>query len=272
MLTTTLRRVCAVVAALLGMLIAQGISQAQSADTHPAALTSWHPIQIADNLQPVPWHVAQLTGQARTRSSGGVFKSLGVGDKVAIGSEVVTGPNSELVLERAKDRITLSGTSWVQLGPPKPGGLVDRFIQTIGTILFDVEPRDRSFGVETPFLVVLVKGTRFVVTVGTSASSVHVERGRVQVISREGGESAMVEAGHTVQAGPRERRALIDPDASPAGMDLPAGATGTSDEPTVGEMNGSTKVNKGSSKDNKAKDKKAGDGKSKGSKSKGASD
>jgi FecR protein len=272
MVTRTSRRVCAAVAALLGILTAQGISQAQGADVNPATLACSDLIQTADNPQSAPWHVAQLTGQARTRSAGQAFKPLRLGDKVAVGSEVVTGANSELVLERAKDRITLLGTSWVQLGPPKPGGLVDRFIQTIGTILFDVEPRDRSFGVETPFLVVVVKGTRFVVTVGTGASAVHVERGRVQVTSREAGESTIVEAGDTVRVGPREKRALTDPGEPSTRWGLSVSGTGTSDQSTVGEVNKSAKANKGSSKDNKAKGDKAGDGKSKGGKSKGNGD
>src|SRR5262245_33222977 len=61
-----------------------------------------------------PWRVIELKGEARTRLPGTNFRSLKVGDEVPIGNEVVTGRNSELVLERAKDHMTLSGATWVR--------------------------------------------------------------------------------------------------------------------------------------------------------------
>jgi hypothetical protein len=157
-----------------------------------------------------PWRVIELKGEARSRVPGTAFQSLSVGDEVPIGNEVVTGRNSELVLERAKDHMTLSSATWVRLAPPQPGGLLDRFIQSIGTILYDVEPRqDRSFGVEAPYVAAVVKGTRFIVTAGVRQSSVRVERGKVLVTAADGKGSALVEAGGTAVANPRQAPGLI---------------------------------------------------------------
>src|SRR4029453_4097729 len=89
-------------------------------------------------------------------------------------------------------------------------GLLDRFIQSIGTILYDVEPRhDRSFGVEAPYVAAVVKGTRFLVPAGVRQSSVRVERGKVLVTAADGKGSALVEAGGTAVASPRKAPGLI---------------------------------------------------------------
>jgi hypothetical protein len=207
MLFRYLRQACA------GLVLALGLSASfapvMAAGGAPAPSV---PPQVAavPAAKLAPWRVIELKGEARTRVPGTAFQSLRVGDEVPIGNEVVTGRNSELVLERANDHMTLSAATWVRLAPPQPGGLLDRFIQSIGTILYDVEPRhDRSFGVEAPYVAAVVKGTRFIVTAGVRQSSVRVERGKVLVTAADGKGSALVEAGGTAVASPRKAPGLI---------------------------------------------------------------
>jgi FecR protein len=207
MLFRYLRQACA------GLVLALGLSAsfAPVMAAGGASAPSVHPqVAAAPAAKLVPWRVIELKGEARTRVPGTAFQSLGVGDEVPIGNEVVTGRNSELVLERANDHMTLSAATWVRLAPPQPGGLLDRFVQSIGTILYDVEPRqDRSFGVEAPYVAAVVKGTRFIVTAGVRQSSVRVERGKVLVTAADGKGSALVEAGGTAVASPRKAPGLI---------------------------------------------------------------
>jgi hypothetical protein len=202
-----IRQACAGLALALGLSLSIMPAMAAGGAPAPAA----HPqVAAVPAAKLAPWRVIELKGEARTRVPGTAFQPLKVGDEVPIGNEVVTGRNSALVLERAKDHMELSAATWVRLAPPQPGGLLDRFIQSIGTILYDVEPRhDRSFGVEAPYVAAVVKGTRFIVTAGIRQSSVRVERGKVLVTAADGKGSALVEAGGTAVASPRQAPGLI---------------------------------------------------------------
>jgi hypothetical protein len=207
MLFRYIRQACAGLALALGLSASVVPAMAAGGVSAPAANPQ---VAAAPAAKLAPWRVIELKGEARTRVPGTAFEPLKVGDEVPIGNEVVTGRNSELVLERAKDHMILSAATWVRLAPPQPGGLLDRFIQSIGTIIYDVEPRhDRSFGVEAPYVAAVVKGTRFIVTAGTRQSSVRVERGKVLVTAADGKGSALVEAGGIAVASPRKAPGLI---------------------------------------------------------------
>jgi hypothetical protein len=245
MLFRYLRQACAGLALALGLSASFAPVMAAGGALPPSP----HPqVAAAPAAKLAPWRVIELKGEARTRVPGTAFQSLSVGDEVPIGNEVVTGRDSELVLERAKDHMTLSAATWVRLAPPQPGGFLDRFIQSIGSVLYDVEPRhDRSFGVEAPYVAAVVKGTRFIVTAGLNQSSVHVERGKVLVTAADGKGSALVEAGGTAVASPRKAPGLIlssleaPVEGIPTGiLDNTVAGTDVADSSTSGEAAGGT--------------------------------
>lgn len=175
-------------AALLAMLIAGRPAAAQDI----AAIDP-----NADVTAPLGWRVAGVTGEASARQGAAPFKPLSVGDIVAVGSEIRTERGGVVFLSRRGDRIVIQPESELRIAEPKAGGLLTQFFQALGQVFYDVEPRSsRSFGVQGPYMVAVVKGTRFLVTVDRAANSVRVDEGRVLVASADGTSSALVGAGN----------------------------------------------------------------------------
>ncbi|MPY74674.1 MAG: hypothetical protein GEU87_10465 [Alphaproteobacteria bacterium] len=70
--------------------------------------------------------------------------------------------------------------------------------QKIGTLMFKVHKRpDKHFEVNTPYLVAVVKGTTFTVSVDGNGSAVHVTEGLVEVGAFSGPEKLMLHPGQT---------------------------------------------------------------------------
>ncbi|MGH6933046.1 MAG: FecR domain-containing protein, partial [Dongiaceae bacterium] len=159
--------------------------------------------------QAAGWRVDGLSGQVQSRRGDEPFRPLTVGNMVPVGSDLRTGAASVIFLSRAGNRLVIQASTELRIAEPEPGGLLDHFIQSIGDVFYDVEPREsRSFGVNTPFLAAVVKGTRFQVSVAVGTSSVRVDEGRVLVESADHASSVMVEAGHVASAEPSRTRGL----------------------------------------------------------------
>jgi FecR protein len=143
------------------------------------------------------WRVDGVTGEAMVRRGEVPAARLAVGQVVSIGSEVQTGPGTVVFLSRNGDRLVIQPNSQMRIAEPEPGGLIDHFMQSLGSVFYDVEPRrNRSFGVSAPYVAAVVKGTRFLVSVEPTRSSVRVDEGRVLVTSEDGAASVLVDAGH----------------------------------------------------------------------------
>lgn len=177
-----------------------------SPDQHGGWLTG----QIASaGGQVAGWRVDGLSGQAQSRRGDEPFRSLAVGDMVLVGTDLRTGAASVIFLSRGGDRLVIQASTDLRIADPEPGGMLDHFIQSIGDVFYDVEPRkNRSFGVNAPFLAAVVKGTRFQVSVVSGSNSVRVDEGRVLVDSTDHASSVMVEAGHVASAEPARARGL----------------------------------------------------------------
>src|SRR5262249_50485883 len=127
-------------------------------------------------------------------------------------------PNSRLVLPAAEDR-----------------GLMTVIRQNLGKIFFDIGSRpERSFEVDAPFLVVLVKGTQFTVTSDYRSDSVEVKEGTVEVrATADGaGPGTLVTAGHTASIGAGGTTARVSPNAA-ANDDPPSRGTGDGERPNL---------------------------------------
>jgi ferric-dicitrate binding protein FerR (iron transport regulator) len=141
------------------------------------------------------WRVEEITGVAMFRKGAGAFSPAVIGALVPVNSDLVTGNSGSVVLVRGGDRITISPESWLRVEDRAPG-LMDRFFQVLGRILYDVEPRkSRSFGVNSPLVATLVKGTTFQITTQSERAAVEVVEGRVEVTAAH--ETVLVDAGKT---------------------------------------------------------------------------
>ena len=104
-------------------------------------------------------------------------------------------------------RITLvRGAETIELGPDTTAQISDRSGFTTvynhaGTVGIDAEARNvQHFAVQTPFLAAIVKGTAFTVQSSSTASTVTVARGTVEVEDEQNDTSVNVEAGEQVSS------------------------------------------------------------------------
>jgi hypothetical protein len=152
---------------------------------------------------PAVWVVAELRGVALSRlgSSDSAWQPLRLGMPIAVGSELRTEPNGEVTLTNGQDRIQLAGNSQVAL-VAAPADPVTRVRHWLGRAFFAVGKRPAPlFEVETPYLVAIVKGTRFTSEVSEAGGAISVEEGVVAVSSGQGGGAVDVGPGQTARVG-----------------------------------------------------------------------
>ena len=188
---------------------------------------------------PVAWRVLTLAGHAQARLDDAPFHALALGDTLPPGTEIVTDAGSKMTIAHGKDRLMVAPATRLQIARRTPGSVWDRLLQSFGSVIYDVEPRkDRTFGVDSPYLAAVVKGTRFEVTVHKDLASVHVERGKVEVASSDGVAKILLQAGQTAGASPSSFRGLqVSSAGAPAGTEalngvpiegMPSESAGTS--------------------------------------------
>jgi FecR protein len=122
------------------------------------------------------------------------------GSRIPHGSIISTGSSGFLIIASGGESITVRPNSRVELPDEASGGQVR---QTAGDLRYRItRVPDRRFGVETPYLSLLVKGTVFDVVVGDRGTQVQVTEGRVQVDAPRGqvlelapGQGARIAAG-----------------------------------------------------------------------------
>ena len=159
------------------------------------------------------WQVTAVSGSARLRHGLDPWQGVATGATVAPGTMIETGADARVVLKSAKDIVTLAPNSRVAVPAAKAtSGLTD-FLQSVGTILFDIEHNPaRHFEVDTPYLAAVVKGTAFSVTVRPDGGAVQVTRGAVQVASSRSPDIALVRPGQIarVSSVPGARMTITD--------------------------------------------------------------
>ena len=142
------------------------------------------------------WHVTQVSGSARLRHGLEDWQPVMPGATIAPGTAIETGADARVVLASANDVVTVAPNSHVAVPAAKAAGGGADFLQTLGTLLFDIEHNPaRHFEVDTPYLAAVVKGTAFTVTVRPDGGAVQVTRGAVQVASSLAPDIALVRPG-----------------------------------------------------------------------------
>jgi hypothetical protein len=175
------------------------------------------------------WRVDGVAGVATVRRATGGVARVAVGHVITVGSDLETGPGTVVFLSRDDDRLVIQPNTRLRVAEPEPRGLLDRFIQSLGSVFYDVEPRrNRSFGVTAPYVAAVVKGTRFSVAVAADQASVQVEEGKVEVRSADGTSTVLLERGQKATARPSDSRGLrVSTVQAPETADAPAAKPAT---------------------------------------------
>jgi len=142
-----------------------------------------------------PWVVQELRGAAFSRPHGAddsASQALRAGMELDPGSIVRTDGSGRVELTNGIDTIRLSPSSEIELPARQSGDPITRVIHWIGTAFFHVGKRPGpQFEVDTPYIVAIVKGTKFTTTVSDDGASIKVREGVVGVSATAGGSSSI---------------------------------------------------------------------------------
>jgi hypothetical protein len=144
------------------------------------------------------WLVLAVAGEAEWRDvpGQGDWQALQAKGHVPDGAEIRTGSDGNAVVAQGLDRVEIrSGTALVVAARASGRDRME-IDQTSGSATYTVEKRPAgTFSVHTPYVVAVVKGTKFDVDISSEETSVSVREGRVGVSDRRGGDSVDVTPG-----------------------------------------------------------------------------
>ena len=147
------------------------------------------------------WRISEVSGQVRVVENGRA-RAATRGLLLSSGSTIATA-RGRAVLVRGQEFVVVSPNSQIRVAAPQQEqrGVI-QVLADWGTALFRIERRSTPhFGVQTPYLAAVVKGTTFTVTVGREGASVQVTEGAVEVSTVDGGAAELVRPGMVVSVG-----------------------------------------------------------------------
>ena len=154
------------------------------------------------------WKVSEVSGDVRVVENGRPRAALR-GALLASGATIVTGQSARAVIVRGGEFVVVSPNSRLRIAEPAQQQGIIQAVVEFGTSLFRIERKATPhFGVQTPYLAAVVKGTVFTVTVGGQGATVQVTEGAVQVSTLDGGASDLVRPGMIASVGASDRYQL----------------------------------------------------------------
>jgi hypothetical protein len=132
------------------------------------------------------WTISEAS-QGVMINHAGQLKPAMRGGHAASGDVITTGPNARAVLVRGEEYAVIAPNSRLQVADPAASGGLTQFLERLGNVVFSVKKMTNPhFGVQTPYLAAVVKGTTFSVTVDDNGASVQVVEGAVEVATHDG--------------------------------------------------------------------------------------
>jgi ferric-dicitrate binding protein FerR (iron transport regulator) len=159
--------------------------------------------------------------------AGGVVTSAERGLILNPGDVVETGEGGRAVIVRGAEYVILAPKSRIRIAVPSAADQNTQISQAFGTAEFKVQKKATgTFGVKTPYLAAVVKGTEFNVTVSDAGARVQVTEGMVEVSTLDGGASDLIIPGRIarVDAGDRQLLVVLGNDAKTIRSPLPSDA------------------------------------------------
>jgi hypothetical protein len=157
-----------------------------------ALLLSASPAALA---QGAGWTVSEASGTVVVQDAGGK-RAAQRGTVIAEGATLSTGAGARAVVVRGKDFMTVNANSRVRIpAAAEQRGVLD-VLQDWGNAIFQIEKKPNPhFGVRTPYLAAVVKGTTFSITVTEQGSSLQVIEGAVETSTSDGGARELIRPG-----------------------------------------------------------------------------
>src|SRR3546814_9337413 len=157
---------------------------------------------------PIQWTISEASSGV-TISHQGSSKPAVRGEKVQTGDKVITGPNARAVLVRGEEYAIVAPNTRLEIADPAKSGGLWQIVESSGNIVFSIKKKlTPHFGVQTPYLAAVVKGTTFSVTVDGTGASVQVVEGAVEVSTLDGGARDLILPGAIATVGATDHSVL----------------------------------------------------------------
>jgi hypothetical protein len=157
---------------------------------------------VSVHAVPWGWLVQKSSGKATYQTAQLPVSPLRKGLLLNKGDTVRTGANGKVLLVRGAESVFVGPYSTATIASRAAPGMRTTVLLQKGRVDLSVQTKARPhFSVETPYLVAVVKGTKFQVTASPWRSEVSVSEGRVHVKVLRTGQSVELRAG---------QKALVD--------------------------------------------------------------
>lgn len=192
------------------------------------------------------WKISEASGNVHVLRAG-VSKIAIRGGALAAGDSVATGANGRAVLVRGEEYLIVAPGSRLRIPEATKANGLTQIIEDFGSVIFTIKKKmTPHFGVQTPFLAAVVKGTTFSVTVSPAGASVQVIEGAVEVATNDGGARDLIRPGVIALVGANDRyrltvegsttKVIESPLAPPAAQTPPSPAAPASDPVTPPQL------------------------------------
>jgi hypothetical protein len=160
-------------------------------------------------LAATPFWTISEASQGVMVSHAGLVKAALRGGRAEPGDIITTSANARAVLVRGEEYAVVAPNSRLQVSDPAESSGITQFIEKVGNVVFSIKKMATPhFGVQTPYLAAVVKGTTFSVTVDDSGASVQVVEGAVEVATKDGGARELLHPGAIASVGASDLGAL----------------------------------------------------------------
>lgn len=137
--------------------------------------------------------------------------------RVTLPAQIKTGVDGMLDLKDGDSLVHIGPNSTVALPDAgKAGSLVDHYLQSAGSALYNIQSRHgRPMSVETPYLVSVVKGTVFTISVEDGASSVTLMEGSLDVSAPGGRQHVLLKPNQSIRHAVGDGSLVVTPAGTP---------------------------------------------------------
>ncbi|ANK12060.1 FecR family protein [Erythrobacter neustonensis] len=174
------------------------------------------------------WSVSEARGTVTLADASGT-RPAKPGAVLAAGTMVRTGAGSSAVLVRGREFVTMRHNAQLRIAPTARERGIVQIIQDYGSALFRIgKQANPHFGVDTPYLAAVVKGTTFVITVSEQGASLQVTEGAVETATLDGGARELIRPGAVAMIAAGDPLRMVIEGQGQRVIDSPARAANTS--------------------------------------------
>ena len=183
--------------------------------------------------QSAGWTVSEAKGAVTIIDARG-SRAAKVGAQLAPGDTVRTAAKSSAVLVRGKEFVTMRQNAQLRIAPAQRERGIVQILQDYGSALFNIGKQPNPhFGVDTPYLAAVVKGTTFVITVSDEGASLQVTEGAVETSTRDGGAVELIRPGAVAMIAAADPLRMVIEGEGRKVIDSPARGTGPAAGPAA---------------------------------------